>query len=187
MSTTPGPSSRSAIGNTPRVYPPDLQPLLQSILAVLADIDFVHESEVTIIRDSDADEWLKQSVIRTGRAPPGAACALPPAACGHGGAHPGARRLTEVHSSAPIRARMVSSPATQSQEVMARHLFMLPLQVNPVYRNVAVAFCDEGWAIDRMSYRWATVSREDHNGRRSGSATTPPIIAKAAGMSPTRP
>ena len=42
MSTTPGPSSRSAIGNTPRVYPPDLQPLLQSILAALADIDFVH-------------------------------------------------------------------------------------------------------------------------------------------------
>ena len=64
MSTTPGPSSRSAIGSTPRVYPPELQPLLQSILAALADIDFVHESEVTIIRDSDADEWLKQSVIR---------------------------------------------------------------------------------------------------------------------------
>ena len=47
-----------------RVYPPDLQPLLQSILAALADIDSVHESEVTIVRDSDADEWLKQSVIR---------------------------------------------------------------------------------------------------------------------------
>jgi hypothetical protein len=56
--------SRSATGNTPRVYPPDLQPLLQSILAALADIDFVHASEVAIIRDSDADEWLKQSVIR---------------------------------------------------------------------------------------------------------------------------
>jgi hypothetical protein len=64
MSTTPGPSSRSAVGNTPRTYPPDLQPLLQSILAALADIDFVHESEVAIIRDSNADEWLKQSVIR---------------------------------------------------------------------------------------------------------------------------
>jgi hypothetical protein len=47
-----------------RVYPPDLQPLLQSILAALADIDSVHESEVKIVRDSDADEWLKQSVIR---------------------------------------------------------------------------------------------------------------------------
>jgi hypothetical protein len=64
MSTTLGPSSRSAIGNTPRVYPPDLQPLLQSILAALAGIDVVHESEVALIRDSDADEWLKQSVIR---------------------------------------------------------------------------------------------------------------------------
>ena len=64
MSTMPGPASRSAIGNTPRVYPPDLQPLLQSILAALADIDFVHASEVVLIRDSDADEWLKQSVIR---------------------------------------------------------------------------------------------------------------------------
>jgi hypothetical protein len=30
----------------------------------LADIDFVHASEVTLIRNSDADEWLKQSVIR---------------------------------------------------------------------------------------------------------------------------
>jgi hypothetical protein len=33
-------------------------------LAALADIDFVHESEVALVRDSDADEWLKQSVIR---------------------------------------------------------------------------------------------------------------------------
>jgi hypothetical protein len=64
MSTTPGPASRSAVGNTPRVYPPDLQPLLQSILAALADIDFVHASKVAIVRDSDADEWLKQSVVR---------------------------------------------------------------------------------------------------------------------------
>ena len=64
MSTMPGSASRSALGNPPRVYPPDLQPLLQSILAALADIDFVHESEVALIRDSDADEWLKQSVIR---------------------------------------------------------------------------------------------------------------------------
>lgn len=64
MSTTPGPASRSALGNIPRVYPPDLQPLLQSTLAALADIDFVHASEVALVRDSDADEWLKQSVIR---------------------------------------------------------------------------------------------------------------------------
>jgi hypothetical protein len=30
----------------------------------LADIDFVHASEVALIRNSDVDEWLKQSVIR---------------------------------------------------------------------------------------------------------------------------
>ena len=64
MSTTPRQSSRSALGNTPRVYPPDLQPVLQSVLAALADIDLVHASEVALIKDSDADEWLKQSVIR---------------------------------------------------------------------------------------------------------------------------
>jgi hypothetical protein len=30
----------------------------------LADIDFVHASEVALIRNSDVDEWLKQSVFR---------------------------------------------------------------------------------------------------------------------------
>jgi hypothetical protein len=30
----------------------------------LADIDVVHESEVAIVRDSAADEWLKQTVTR---------------------------------------------------------------------------------------------------------------------------
>lgn len=38
--------------------------MLKSILAALADIDFVHECVVALIKDSDADEWLKQSVIR---------------------------------------------------------------------------------------------------------------------------
>jgi len=64
MPTTLGPASRSALGNAPRVYPTDLQPLLQSLLAALADLDFVHASEVALIRDSDADERLKQTVIR---------------------------------------------------------------------------------------------------------------------------
>jgi len=52
------------MGNAPRVYRSDIQPLLQSILATLADIDLVHETEVAIVRNSTADEWLKQSVIR---------------------------------------------------------------------------------------------------------------------------
>jgi hypothetical protein len=64
MPITSGQPSRSDIGNTPRVYPPDLQPLLQSNLAALPDIDLVNASEVAIVRDSDADEWLKQTVIR---------------------------------------------------------------------------------------------------------------------------
>lgn len=64
MPIAPGQSSRSAMGSTPRVYPPEIQPLLQSILAALADIDLVLDSEVAIVRGSDADEWLKQSVIR---------------------------------------------------------------------------------------------------------------------------
>ena len=55
---------RPTFVNAARIYPPDLQPLLQSILAAFADIEFVHGSEVAIVRDSDADEWLKQSVIR---------------------------------------------------------------------------------------------------------------------------
>jgi hypothetical protein len=63
MSTQFGQSSRSTL-NASRVYPPDLQPLLQSILAALADIDLVHASEVAIVRDSGADEWLKHSMIR---------------------------------------------------------------------------------------------------------------------------
>ena len=64
MPTTSGQFSRSAMGNAPRVYRSDIQPLLQSILATLADIDLVHETEVAIVRNSTADEWLKQSVIR---------------------------------------------------------------------------------------------------------------------------
>ena len=64
MPTTSGQSPRSAIGNAPRVDPSDIQPLLQSIFAALADLDLVHEAEVAIVRNSNADEWLKQSVIR---------------------------------------------------------------------------------------------------------------------------
>jgi len=63
MPTTSGQSPRSAMANAPRVYPSDIQLLLQSILAALADIDLVHETEVAIVRNSTADEWLKQSVI----------------------------------------------------------------------------------------------------------------------------
>jgi len=45
-------------------YPPDFLPLLQSLLATLADIDFEHESDIETVRNSAADEWLKQTTIR---------------------------------------------------------------------------------------------------------------------------
>ncbi len=48
-----------------RLYPSELLPSLQSLLAALADIDFEHESDVETIRNSSVDEWLKQTAIRT--------------------------------------------------------------------------------------------------------------------------
>ncbi len=48
----------------PRMYSPELQPLLQSLLATLADIDFAHESDIETVRNSLAEDWLKQTTIR---------------------------------------------------------------------------------------------------------------------------
>ncbi len=44
-----------------RPYPPEA---LQLLLATLADIDFEHESDIETVRESAADEWLKQATIR---------------------------------------------------------------------------------------------------------------------------
>ena len=49
----------------PRLYPSELLPSLQSLLATLADLDFEHESDVETVRNSSADDWLKQTVIKT--------------------------------------------------------------------------------------------------------------------------
>ena len=49
---------------TTRLYQPELQPLLQFLLTVLADIDFEHECDMEIVRNSTADEWLKQMTSR---------------------------------------------------------------------------------------------------------------------------
>ena len=46
------------------MYSPELQPLLQSLLATLADIDFAYESDMDSIRNSSAEEWVKQTAIR---------------------------------------------------------------------------------------------------------------------------
>ena len=64
MPTMPEPSTRSIAWDVPRMYPPGLQPLLQELLATLADMDIAHRSEVAIVRGSNAEEWLKQGVIR---------------------------------------------------------------------------------------------------------------------------
>lgn len=43
----------------PRMYSPDLQPLLQSLLSTLADIDFEHERERDTINSRAMDMNLK--------------------------------------------------------------------------------------------------------------------------------
>jgi hypothetical protein len=48
----------------PRMYSPDLQPLLQSLLATLADIDVAHQSDIETVRTSSAEKWLKQATIQ---------------------------------------------------------------------------------------------------------------------------
>ncbi len=45
-------------------YSPEVLPLLQLLLAALADIDYEHESDIETVRSSSADEWLKQATIR---------------------------------------------------------------------------------------------------------------------------
>jgi hypothetical protein len=56
-------SSNIGIGAAP-TYPPDFLPLLQLLLSTLADIDYEHESDIETVRNSSADEWLKQATIR---------------------------------------------------------------------------------------------------------------------------
>lgn len=47
----------------PRMYSPNLQPLLQSLLATLADIDFEYERQREKISDSTPDINLKIRVL----------------------------------------------------------------------------------------------------------------------------
>jgi hypothetical protein len=48
---------------TPATYPAELTPLLQSLLATLADIDFAFERDLETARASSMDEVLKQKAI----------------------------------------------------------------------------------------------------------------------------
>lgn len=49
--------------NLPKMYSPHLLPLLQSLLATLADIDFEHERELEKINKNQTDTNLKIKVI----------------------------------------------------------------------------------------------------------------------------
>jgi hypothetical protein len=42
----------------------ELQPLLQSLRATLADIDFEYENDIETVRTSSVDELFKQATIR---------------------------------------------------------------------------------------------------------------------------
>jgi hypothetical protein len=46
-----------------RLYSPEITPLLQSLLATLADIDFAYESDLEVVQNSATDEVLKRKVI----------------------------------------------------------------------------------------------------------------------------
>ena len=48
----------------PRVCPADVQPLMQSLLATLADIDFEHERELDKMKNSATDALLKERMIK---------------------------------------------------------------------------------------------------------------------------
>ena len=60
---TNGQSSYAGTGAARRCPSAPL-PSPQSLLAALARLDFERESDIETIRNSSADEWLKQSTIR---------------------------------------------------------------------------------------------------------------------------
>jgi hypothetical protein len=55
----PRPSQSAQQASLPRLYSPELQPLLQSLLATLADIDFEHERQRDTISTRTTDMNLK--------------------------------------------------------------------------------------------------------------------------------
>jgi hypothetical protein len=64
MPATPERQSSNIEKGAAPTYSPDFLPLLQLLLATLADIDYEHESDIETVRNSPADEWLKQATIR---------------------------------------------------------------------------------------------------------------------------
>jgi hypothetical protein len=49
--------------HSPHIYPADIQPLLQSNLAAMADLDFAYHRDLEAIRGGSAEEWLKQTMM----------------------------------------------------------------------------------------------------------------------------
>lgn len=47
----------------PRVCPADIQPLMQTLLATLADLDFEHECELEKVKNSATDPSVKAKMI----------------------------------------------------------------------------------------------------------------------------
>ena len=64
MATNPERQSSHAGTGAVRMYPSELLPSLQMLLAALADLDFEHASDIETVRNSAADEWLKETTIR---------------------------------------------------------------------------------------------------------------------------
>ena len=58
-----GSSQSAQHASPPRMYSPELQPLLQSLLATLADIDFEYERERDTISTRTTDVDLKMRVL----------------------------------------------------------------------------------------------------------------------------
>ena len=46
-----------------RMYSPAVAPLLQSLLAALADIDFAFESDLEVVENSATDDALKRKIV----------------------------------------------------------------------------------------------------------------------------
>jgi hypothetical protein len=47
---------------TTRIYSPSIEPLMQSLLSTLADLDFAHDCELAKIANGSGDETLKASL-----------------------------------------------------------------------------------------------------------------------------
>jgi hypothetical protein len=59
----PAEIERVPSGEDTPVYSPEITPLLQSLLATLADLDFAYESDLEVVRNSATDAVLKRKVI----------------------------------------------------------------------------------------------------------------------------